>query len=97
MSSPTNRAAEIKPSIVYYLQFGDRIKIGTTINLQRRLGEIPHDRVLAIEPGGRALERQRHKEFAEERLTGEWFEPSQRLLAHIKKLRMAARASRNAA
>lgn len=97
MAGPTNRLKEEnKPPIVYYLQFGDRIKIGTTINLRRRLGEIPHDRVLATEPGGHSVETKRHKQFGAERITGEWFEPSERLLTHIRELR-AARGSRNVA
>lgn len=70
--------------IVYYLQFGERIKIGTTSNLQKRLKVVPHDRVLAVEPGGHALEHMRHIEFKSARVTGEWFTCSPELMAHVR-------------
>lgn len=50
--------------VVYYLRFGDRIKIGTTTNLRTRLISVPCDEVLAVEPGSYALERERHEQFA---------------------------------
>ena len=72
--------------VVYYVQFSDRIKIGTSICVLGRLDNIPHDTLLAIEPG-REVEQQRRREFADDRLTGEWFRPSPALLAHIDGLR----------
>lgn len=78
------------PPIVYYLRFADRIKIGTTKNLGSRLKVIPHDEVLATEPGDHELEHQRHEQFAHLRITGEWFESGPDLLAHISGLEVAA-------
>ncbi|WP_454175367.1 GIY-YIG nuclease family protein [Gordonia sputi] len=72
--------------VVYYLQFNGRIKIGFTTNLEERLRAIPHDTVLAVEPGGCDIERKRHRQFRQHRVVGEWFEPSEKLLDHIKKL-----------
>ena len=70
--------------VVYYLGFGDRVKIGTTTNPRRRFTAIRHERVLAFERGDRRLERRRHAEFAEERAgTSEWFESTERLRTHI--------------
>lgn len=63
-------------SVVYYIQFGDRIKIGTTTDLGKRLGALPHDCLLATEPGGPLVERQRHEQFGALRIKGEWFEPA---------------------
>lgn len=54
-------------SIVYYVELpGDRIKIGTTRNLPQRLKSlrVGHAKVLATEPGGVTVERQRHGRFA---------------------------------
>lgn len=69
--------------IVYYLQHGDRIKIGTTTNPRQRFAAIWHDRLLALERGDRHVERARHEQFAPERLErSEWFTASPRLLAH---------------
>ncbi|WP_297343422.1 GIY-YIG nuclease family protein [Amnibacterium sp.] len=70
--------------IVYYLGFGDRVKIGTTANPRQRFAAIRHETVLAFERGDRRLEQRRHGEFAVERAgSSEWFELSDRLRAHI--------------
>ena len=76
--------------LVYYLRFGDRIKIGTTTNLRERLTSIPHDELLATERGNHALEHARHLEFATDRITGEWFHSSPRLMQHIQQLQRRA-------
>lgn len=76
-----------RPSVVYYVQQDTRIKIGTTTDLPTRMQSIPHDALLAVEPGGNALERNRHREFAEFRVNGEWFEGSHRLLSHVSQTR----------
>jgi len=76
------------PPLIYYIQFGDRIKIGTTTHLWRRLGELPCDQLLAVEPGDSGLERERHRQFARYRLTcrGEWFRDCQPIRHHIGQL-----------
>jgi hypothetical protein len=54
-------------SFVYYVGVpGDLVKIGFTTNLRGRLTSLacrPSD-VLALEPGGREVEQQRHADFA---------------------------------
>ena len=71
--------------VVYYLRLGTSVKIGTTFNPRQRFAVLPHDEVLAFERGGRALEQQRHLEFAADRLgTSEWFGLTRRLRAHIR-------------
>ncbi|SDQ51819.1 T5orf172 domain-containing protein [Microbacterium sp. cf332] len=77
-------------AVVYYLRFGGRVKIGTSEQPRRRLAAIRHDEVLAFERGGRALEQQRHREFAAIREGGEWFTLDEALRAHIDALRAAA-------
>lgn len=67
---------------VYYLRKGGRIKIGTTSNLRQRLAAID---------GGFGMEHMRHVQFQRERIEGEWFQPSRRLLSHIADLRAAKR------
>src|SRR3712207_998868 len=52
--------------VVYYLRYGDRVKIGTTGNPRQRLAAIWHDEVLAFERGDRRVERRRHAQFADE-------------------------------
>lgn len=74
---------------VYYLRFGDRIKIGTTVNLPQRLKGIFHDEVLAVEQGGYQLESRRHSQFAGSLVKGqrEWFYLTPDLRLHINTLR----------
>ena len=70
--------------VVYYLRFGDRVKIGTTANPRQRFAAIWHEEVLAFERGNRALEQRRHEQFAADRFAGsEWFSLSPALAEHI--------------
>lgn len=73
--------------VVYYLRFGERIKIGTTVSLISRLSDLPYDEVLAIEPGGSEVEAARHKQFAAFRITGEWFALVDEIREHLRGLR----------
>lgn len=89
----TKRRQQLKAqSVVYYVRIGDRVKIGFTTNIKQRLSGLriyDADHVLATEPGGRDLERRRHQEFADERVSPrhEDFNPSRKLLAHIALVR----------
>lgn len=77
--------------MVYYARIGDYIKIGFSIRLRNRLATLRVDELLAVEPGGPELERERHREFTAERidLRRENFRPSDRLTEHIAALRQA--------
>lgn len=76
--------------LVYYMRFGDRVKIGYTTNLASRLKAVPNDELLATEPGTRAVESARHHQFRELRLIGEWFGNAEPLIGHIERLRRTA-------
>ncbi len=80
--------AEIAPprvDVVYYLLFGDRVKIGTSSNPRQRFAAIWHDEILAFERGDRMLEHRRHVQFDEARYPRtEWFRLSDALAAHIE-------------
>lgn len=76
------------PAVVYYIKHGDRIKIGTSQNWKHRITELPHDELLALEPGDRTKEQQRHREFADTRVRRtEWFTVSDDLVEHIASVR----------
>lgn len=80
--------------VVYYAALpDDLIKIGTSANVLRRAsqhGLAGRDSLLAIEFGGRALERARHHQFAHLRVgKTERFTSAPDLLAHIEQLRQA--------
>lgn len=77
--------------VVYYVRIDERtVKIGTSRNLLQRLKQMCRrpDDVLAIEFGGRDLERQRHQAFRHLRQgKTERFRVSADLLAHIREVR----------
>lgn len=77
--------------VVYYVRRGQYIKIGHAVDLRRRMRDLYRspDDVLAIEPGPRITETQRHEQFAADRVhwRAENFRASPALLAHIARLR----------
>lgn len=77
------------PPVVYFIQWGDRIKIGTSENIRERLVHLYHDEVLALEPGDRAQERRRHNQFASHKIKkyNEWFEAAPEILELTANLR----------
>lgn len=75
-------------AVVYYLRFDRRVKIGTSRRPRQRLASIRHDELLAFERGDRAVEQQRHREFAPVREGGEWFTFTAELEAHVTALRL---------
>ena len=85
---PDGEAAHVRVDVVYYIRFGERIKIGTSGNVRGRLASLPWEEVLAFERGGRSLEQRRHAQFGEHRIPGsEWFHTHDALAAHIAELR----------
>ena len=77
----------VRVDVVYYLRFGDRIKIGTSSNPRSRLAQLRYDTLLAFEPGDRSVEQRRHAQFAEFRYPGsEWFRAHSALDRHIRSL-----------
>lgn len=77
-------------AVVYYIDFGSHIKIGFTSSIRSRLRSLrrPASALLALEPGGRELENQRHRQFVGDRIDRrEEFHKSAALLEHIETLR----------
>lgn len=81
--SPDDDVERPRVEVVYYLRWDQRIKIGTSSRPRQRLAAIWHHELLAFERGGRALERERHRQFADLREGGEWFRADAVLLDHI--------------
>ena len=74
-------AAAVKPrnqtrrdAMVYIAEIGGLLKIGISINPERRCASL-HARLLHTEPGGREREREIHHEFRHLRVRGEFFRP----------------------
>jgi hypothetical protein len=78
---------EVKGSVVYYMRIGNRVKIGYSANLKSRLDSINPEELMAIEPGGMGLERDRHDQFRELHTHGEWFRLEDPLVSHIDQVR----------
>lgn len=84
--------------VVYYMtsKHGGAVKIGTTVNLEARIRRFNRDNlrglkgvqcfVVATEPGGPTLEKQRHKQFQSAYLAPDWFWLTPELVGHIKSL-----------
>jgi hypothetical protein len=70
------------PGFVYYLRVGERIKVGYSVDVKRRMRQYPPGcTLLAVEPGDRDLERKRHQQFRGSLLDGrEWFRPTPDLM-----------------
>jgi hypothetical protein len=72
---------------VYYVRLQDRVKIGWSMMPTVRVRHFGQDAVpLAYEEGARTLERKRHDQFADRRLTGEWFTWCPEIADHVAAL-----------
>lgn len=74
--------------VVYFIRAGSRVKIGTTVNLAKRMEALsvssPDElEILLLVAGSYREEDQVHALFAEDRIRGEWFHASDRLLEFI--------------
>lgn len=85
--APDGELLPVRVEVVYYVRYRDQVKIGTSANPRQRLSVIPHEEVLAFEPGGRRVEQRRHEQFAAHRFAGtEWFARHPALVEHIEAL-----------
>lgn len=92
LMSPLRREAS---EVVYYMRIGNRVKIGWSRNLPKRLATINPEELMVTEPGNSILERVRHDQFSALHTHGEWFRLEQPLTDHITELReIDARHSR---
>lgn len=80
------RSDDTHDPVVYYMRIGNRVKIGWTASLARRLEAINPEELMTFEPGDAAMEAYRHKQFARYRVHGEWFRLEGDVAEHIRKL-----------
>jgi hypothetical protein len=76
-------------SFIYYARFGDRIKIGTSVEPRERVRDLslPAESLLATELGGRERERELHEHWKPVHAHGEWFWAVPALLTYIEGLK----------
>lgn len=72
---------------VYYARTGDLVKIGYTVHLAARMATVAPWELLAAEPGGPQREHERHVQFADLRMRGEWFRYQGPLVPHVAEMR----------
>lgn len=82
---PTARFGQVPVDgeVVYYMRIGNRVKMGTSTNLRKRLAVINPEELLAYEAGGCDVERHRHVQFKHLRTHGEWFRYEGSLMDHV--------------
>lgn len=87
-SAARARRERERERLVYYVRRPDgAIKIGTTWNLKTRMQafrNVTAVELLASHSGGQVAEAALHRRFKHLRLDGEWFDPGEDLLAHIR-------------
>lgn len=80
-NNPRLRAA--RPTSVYFGRKDGMIKIGFAVDVERRATELGIE-VITFIPGGKPLELLFHKRFEYCRIEGEWYHPSDELIAVIE-------------
>lgn len=77
-----------QPGWVYYLRVGERVKIGYSADVKRRMRAYPPEsRLLAVHPGTPQLETDMHRRFTGSRAAGrEWFRETPDLSEHIEQV-----------
>lgn len=85
-AAETRRLTAQRAGYVYYVEVGDRIKIGFTENVANRMRAYPPtSTLLAAHPGTPAMEKEMHSKFRVHLAEGrEWFKHSPELTAHIE-------------
>jgi hypothetical protein len=71
---------------IYFIRFGDRVKIGYTTNPDQRMRDLPHDQVLGIMPGTRADEAAWHRLLIDFHVVGEWFRAEPDVIATLARV-----------
>ena len=72
---------------VYFVQLGNRIKIGFSRDLPTRMRAVPHEAILGTVPGTMRDEARCHAAFGHLRTSGEWFEAAPELISAVNDMR----------
>jgi len=87
-------ALRAQACVVYFIRGHERVKIGTTSDLPKRLAAMAQlpDTVMATLPGSYDLERQLHQQWAHCRIDqrSEWFHLTDELMAFIESIKAAS-------
>lgn len=80
--------ARMQHAVVYFVRIGDLVKIGKSLDLRNRIVSFsyPYLELLATEPGYTEREHQLHDQFADLRVSGEWFRYEAPLRDYVESL-----------
>jgi hypothetical protein len=84
------RRTRSKRGLIYFVRVGDKVKIGFTNDVHRRLSELQVSSPVKLEPllilrGSAVMERALHRKFKAQRLNREWFRLDGPLAAFIRR------------
>lgn len=83
---PPRVVRQPKSGWVYFVKFGDRIKVGYSTDPRKRLSSVPHDERIGCVPGTLEDEAAWHDLLRDFRITGEWFRAEPEVLATIRRV-----------
>jgi hypothetical protein len=83
---PPQAVKQPRAGWLYFIRFGDRVKIGYSTNPDARLQALPHERVIGVIPGSRSDEAAWHKLLADFRVVGEWFRADPTVLEVLERV-----------
>ena len=89
-SQPEPKQNPRPSAVVYFIQAGEFVKIGFSVNPESRIDELktgcPFElKLLTTVPGGKKMEKELHQIFAAHRQHGEWFTFHQDIKDYIAK------------
>jgi hypothetical protein len=84
-----NTISRNRASVLYFARVDDRIKIGWTSDVERRMREIfkltkCRPALLGTVPGDKPDELALHSRFAAHRIVGEWFAANDEILSYVE-------------
>jgi hypothetical protein len=82
-SPPAPVKRGIRHGHIYFIRFGDRVKIGYSTDPASRIRVLPHEEVIGVIRGTRADERAWHDLLADFHVVGEWFTATPEVLASL--------------
>jgi hypothetical protein len=90
---PRQVIRRLRPGFLYFIRLGDRIKVGYTENVDRRLTGLPHEELLGVIPGTLEDEKAWHALLADYRAAGrEWYRAAPEVLTQIRRVVESATA-----
>jgi hypothetical protein len=82
---PPTAVKQPRAGWVYFIRFGDRVKVGYTTVPKRRMTQLPHEQIIGMVHGTRDDEAAWHKLLADYHVVGEWFRATPEVIAVLER------------